>query len=92
MNMKAIMLLALIAISSSFDANKVLKNINLEFDEPIYGENEGQAIKFIGVRKCECLTKLTCRLSYRDLHNSEIKDTTIYVRSDYLTLVTDFKN
>jgi hypothetical protein len=76
MNMKAIMLLALIAITTSLELNQALNKLEVEVNEVIYSKNKKQALKFVGVNHCyfrEEFHDMGCDfdMKYRDLTESD---------------------
>jgi hypothetical protein len=92
--MKVIMLLALITISSSFEVNDVLDNLNFMLDEPIYSKIEDDT--FVGVRECEyesLFNKFTCMLAFQDSDEPLSEDLfykIIRVSTDCVTFSSQF--
>jgi hypothetical protein len=82
MNMKALLLLALIVIASSHRINQVIESLRLELDDILYSRDGKQLIQFEYIEKCSYLqTESNIRC---DLHIAY--EGNVYAKTDRETL------
>jgi hypothetical protein len=98
--MKAIMLLALIAITTSLELNQPLNKLDVEVNEVIYSKSKKQSLKFVGVNYCDYFklsNEISCcfDMKYRDLMESDsfekIEPLLVHVSSLYFNFLAESK-